>query len=290
MALTIEPGLAAGNDFGAQSYEMSIQEFDFIRSLVTEQTGIRLPEGKREMVYSRLSRRIRALKLGSFSDYCDVIRSGNKEELVNLVNALTTNLTSFFRERHHFEFLRDIAIPELLQRNATSKTLRVWSAGCSTGMEPYSIAITLKEAMRGHSTWGVKVLATDIDTSVLKIASDGVYPLDAVKTVSRESLTRWFRRGRGENEGLVKVADDLRALISFRQLNLIQRWPMKKKFDIVFCRNVLIYFDKPTQARMLCGFSDHIVSNGYLFLGHSETLHQLCEGFKLLGNTVHRKI
>jgi len=168
--------------------------------------------------------------------------------------------------------------------------LRVWSAGCSTGEEPYTIAITLKESLPTAATWDVRILATDIDTNVVKTAEQGVYSIDRVKDLKTEIKRDWFRRGKGVNRNMVKVNPELREMISFRSLNLMEGWPMKGKFDIIFCRNVVIYFDKPTQRRLFERYAELLHDGGYLFLGHSESMHNLSERFKLLGNTVYQKI
>lgn len=264
-------------------------DFAFIRRLVGEQTGINLSDGKREMVYGRLARRLRERGIGSFAEYCKLLE-GDDGEIMHLVNAITTNLTSFFREKHHFEYLRNTLLPELLEHNRHSRRLRIWSAGCSTGEEPYSIAITLKEALPANHGWDVKILATDIDTNVLDRARHGVYAQDSVRSLPPERMQRWFRRGAGANAGKVQVNPALQELIRFRQLNLMSEpWPMKGRFDVIFCRNVVIYFDKPTQKRLFARYAQMLDARRHLFIGHSETLFQICDEFELVGNTVYRK-
>ncbi len=281
------PGTTA--DDRPREFRFTDDDFAFIRRLVGEQTGISLSEGKREMVYGRLARRLRERNIGSFAEYCRLLE-GDDGELMHLVNAITTNLTSFFRENHHFDYLRRTVIPDLLERNRQIRRLRIWSAGCSTGEEPYSLAITLKEALPVNHGWDVKILATDIDTNVLDKARRGVYAFDGARNLPSERLQRWFQRGKGANAGKVRVNPALQELISFRQLNLMSDpWPMSGRFDVIFCRNVVIYFDKPTQKRLFARFAQMLDAQRHIFIGHSETLFQICDEFELVGNTVYRK-
>lgn len=273
-----------------QDLQLTADDFDFIRELINTHSGINLAKSKKDMVYSRLSRRIRLLNLNTFSDYCEILKQNQGNELTNMVNALTTNLTSFFREQHHFDYLSKKVLPELLIRNEESKRLRLWSAGCSTGEEPYSLAIAVNEFMQHYSDWDVKILATDIDTDVLQCAANGVYPVDRIKNIPMATVKRYFKRGSGKNEGLVKVSKEISSLITFKQLNLISTWPMQGIIDVIFCRNVLIYFTKETQRQIFMGFFRRVPNYGYLFIGHSETMHPDCKQFQLIGNTVYRKV
>ena len=278
-----EPGNALQRDF-----HFTDKDFTFIRALVAEKTGIVMTEAKRDLVYGRLSRRLRHLGIPRFSDYCRLLEAGDEDELVQFVNAITTNLTSFFREAHHFDYLGGSLLPRLEKENA-GRRLRIWSAGCSTGEEPYSIAMTLREQCPRLAGRDVKILATDLDSNVLARAAAGVYDQARVEDLPRERLRRWFRKGRGGNAGTVKVSTDLRDLITFRQLNLMGSWPMKGAFDIIFCRNVVIYFDKPTQRTLFNRYADLLVEGGHLFVGHSESLFKVTDRFELIGKTVYRK-
>lgn len=273
----------------AREFRLGDQEFAFLRSAVKEQTGINLSEAKRELVYSRLSRRLRKLQLRDFAEYCALLQQGDEEELVCMVNALTTNLTGFFRENHHFDYLRDHLLPELVQSNSRQRRIRIWSAGCSTGQEPYSIAMVLAENLSAADKWDARILATDLDTEVLEVGSQGIYPEDRIAQLDRNRLQRWFFRGRKSHTGKVRVSPELQRLISFRQLNLMRPWPMREPFDMIFCRNVLIYFDKDTQCELVSRFAGLLAPNGCLFLGHSESLHNVSEQFRLVGNTIYRK-
>ncbi len=274
----------------AHAFEMNDRDFAFFRDLIGRETGIVLGRHKRELVYGRLARRLRQLKLGSFGEYRDYVEAHAGSELAELVNAITTNLTFFFRENHHLEHLAYEALPEMCRRNAHGRRLRLWSAGCSTGEEPYSIAITVAENVAQRSQWDIKVLATDIDSQVLARAEQGVYEEERVKDVAPQRLRRWFLRGRGARAGKVRVAPALQELVHFRRLNLMQPWPMRGPFDAIFCRNVVIYFDRSTQARLFARFAELLAPQGFLYLGHSESLHGLSERFELVGRTIYRKL
>jgi chemotaxis protein methyltransferase CheR len=271
-------------------FEFSDQDFQHIRRIINEVAGISLADGKRELVYSRLSRRLRQLGLRRFEEYCTLLESGSDTaELSEFVNALTTNLTSFFREPHHFDFLGDELLPTLVrERSLTHRRLRIWSAGCSTGEEPYTIAMVLREALPAVG-WDIKILATDLDSNVLATAQRGIYDWDRVKDLSEARRRRWFLKGCGAQAGQVRVAPALCDLITFRRLNLMEEWPMRGAFDIVFCRNVVIYFDKPTQQVLFDRFADRLIEQGHLFVGHSESLFKVTERFAPLGKTIYRR-
>lgn len=272
-----------------REFKFTRHDFEYIRDMVGERTGIVLSDHKVDMVYGRLARRLRQLKLNNFKDYLDRLKQDDDQELVEFTNALTTNLTSFFREPHHFDFLRNTGIPELV-KHRPNKRLRVWSAGCSTGEEPYTIAITLQEGLPLIRSWDVKILATDIDSNVVDRAKAGVYDQERLNGVSKERLDRWFRKGSGANKGKVKASLELQEMITFKQLNLMYQWPMKGPFDIIFCRNVVIYFNKDTQRILFDRYADMLAADGYLIVGHSESLHKVTNRFDLLGKTIYRKI
>lgn len=273
-----------------KEFAFTDEHFNHIRDIVTEHSGIVLSGAKRDMVYSRLVRRLRKTGVTNFDDYCRLLENQDHEEFTHFSNAITTNLTSFFRENHHFEILADTTLPEIMLRNKASKTIRVWSAGCSTGMESYSIAMVLKEVIPENQGWDVKILATDLDTNVLETAYNGIYKEDSVTGVTDARMSRWFMRGRGENSDKLKVSKDLRNIITFNQLNLLNPFPFKGPVDIIFCRNVVIYFDKPTQRVLFDKFADIHTNDSYLFIGHSETLYNVTDRYKLIRNTVYKKI
>lgn len=270
-----------------REFNFSKRDFDLLRELVNQHTGISLSDHKQEMLYSRLSRRLRVLNLDSFSSYYQLLQSDNGEELVHFINAVTTNLTSFFREPHHFKLLSETLLPYLMTKKIATRRIRIWSAGCASGEEAYSIAIVIKETI--PPDWDVKILATDLDSSVLAKAMEGVYEVDKMTTISSERLFRWFKKGTKQQTGLVQVVPELQSLITFKRLNLIEPWPMKGPFDIIFCRNVVIYFDKATQKILFDRFANLLEGGGHLLIGHSENLFQLSTRFRLLQQTVYVK-
>ena len=273
-----------------REFDFTDADFDKIRVFVKAETGIKLSDGKKNMVYGRLSRRLRSLEMKSFSEYFDLVNSNSvSDERGQFINAITTNLTSFFREEHHFNFLKNDLIPRLLVANSADKKIRIWSAGCSTGEEPYSIAIALHESVPNIDRWDIKILATDLDTNVLAHGQRGVYDIERISALSQERKSTWFLKGKGANAGNVKVDMRLQSLITFRQLNLMGAWPMKGKFDFMFCRNVVIYFDKETQKVLFDRYADQLKPNANLFLGHSESMHNVSTRFDLLGQTIYTK-
>jgi chemotaxis protein methyltransferase CheR len=279
------PEAGSGN-YGPQLGEA---EFEFIRLVIAENAGIVLGPNKRQLVQGRLARRLRELHLSSFEAYCDHVRSSGPEELVGLINALTTNVTSFFRENHHFEALASYMLPEAFQRNRQSRRVRIWSAGCSSGEEAYCLAMTALEAMPAGQKWDLKILATDIDSEMVATAQRGVYPLDRLTSVSEERLRRHFRKGVGEHAGTARIHPDVAQLVSFKTLNLMHNWPMNGPFDVVFCRNVMIYFDHATRERLVGRFGQLVTADGYLCLGHSESIHGTGGPFRLVGKTIYRR-
>ena len=269
-----------------REFKFTADDFNILRKISNEHAGIQAPDERFDMFYSRLSKRVRKLGLADFKEYCAYLQSGHDDEFTQFINAITTNLTSFFREQHHFDYLRDSVVPELLVRNKNTKQIRVWSAGCSTGEEPYSIAITLLDAI--PSDWDIKILATDLDTNVLQTASDGIYTHDRVAELPNEILKHWFMRNKS-SPNHVKVKTPLQDIIQFRQLNLMNEWAMKIPFDVIFCRNVLIYFDRETKTALAKRYAKMLTSKSWLFIGHSESLNQICGEFKLVSTTCYQK-
>jgi len=272
-----------------REFEFTEEIFDKIRQLVKLHTGIVLADGKQDMVYGRLTRRLRALDLPNFDSYLSMIEQDDEEELIQLVNAITTNLTAFFREEHHFGYLKSTILPSLLEKNAATRRIRIWSAGCSTGEEPYSIAMTVREFFSEHPGWDVKIIATDLDSNVVAKAEAGVYDKARVEGVSLEYKQRWMKRGRGEHSEQVKMKKELQELITFKQLNLLHEWPIKGPIDIIFCRNVVIYFDKDTQRTLFGRYADVLADDGHLFIGHSENMFNVCDRFESLGHTIYQR-
>jgi chemotaxis protein methyltransferase CheR len=266
-----------------KEFEFTARDFERVRGLIYKRAGIALADSKQEMVYSRLARRLRANGITSFVQYLDDLERGtNDQEWEAFTNALTTNLTSFFREAHHFPILA-----EHVAKLKGQGQIEVWCSASSTGEEPYSIAITLCEAF-GTLTPPAHIIATDIDTNVLNTAANGVYPMDRVEKLSPERARRFFLKGKGEQTGLVRVRPELRKMITFKQLNLLSdNWPISGQFDAIFCRNVMIYFDKPTQGKILSRFAPLMKPDGLLFAGHSENFLYVTDAFKLRGKTVY---
>ena len=262
-----------------RSFEFNQRDFKTVQKLIYEHAGIRLTDTKQDMVYSRMIRRLRATGLSSFADYLRLIER-DREEWEAFVNSLTTNLTSFFREDYHFPILA-----EKLKQKA-GQNIRIWCSAASTGEEPYSIAMTVIEAL-GDEAGRVEIIATDIDTSVLAKAEAGIYTEDRIERIDQK-YRKYFLKGSGARAGFVRVKPEVQRLVSFRQLNLLALdWPVDGIFDVVFCRNVLIYFDKDTQRKVLERFIPLMPRDGLLFIGHSESLLHLSELFKLRGKTVY---
>lgn len=275
-------------------FTITDKEFDVIRHLVKQKTGISLGLHKRDLVVSRLSRRLRTLGLSSFSQYIEVLRqAGDGGELVQMINRITTNKTDFYREKHHFDYLAGTVLPKLLAAGESSgnRVLRAWSAGCSSGEEPYTIAITLSEFFAGHPGWDVRLLASDLDTTMLEKASEGIYEASQLEPVPRGLLNKYFdRQGRGEG-ALHRVKPELRQLITFRKFNLMnETYPLKVAMDFIFCRNVLIYFDTDDKVSILTKFHRVLKPGGHIFVGHSESLMMVKDIFGYAGTTVYRKI
>ena len=268
-----------------RDFTFTARDFERVRQLIHAQAGIALSESKRDMVYSRLGRRLRALNLDSFKTYLDQLEaSGSSDEWQAFTNALTTNLTSFFREAHHFEILK-----EFMRAKGRHTAVKIWCSAASTGEEPYSLAITACEAYDTLMP-PVKILATDIDTNVLETATAGIYPDERIEKLSEAMKRRYFRRGSGSFAGRVRVIDELRELITFRALNLLDaRYPMKGPFDALFCRNVMIYFDKPTQRSILSRMAPLLSSDGLFFAGHSESFFHATDIVTSIGRTVYRR-
>jgi chemotaxis protein methyltransferase CheR len=251
--------------------EITDQQFQEISGLVKRLAGINLHEGKKELVKARLAKRTRQLKLGSLDEYIAYVRGDETgRELISMLDALSTNLTYFFRESAHFDFLKDRVIPRLMQQN--HRRLRIWSAGCSSGEEPYSIAMLLREQIPDVDRWDAKILATDLSTLVLNTAMQGEYDRERFRDTPAQLVQRYFDIVETSPNKTYRAGKQIRDMIHFARLNLMERWPMKGPFDVIFCRNVMIYFDKPTQSQLVNRFHGLLGPGGYLFLGHSESL------------------
>jgi chemotaxis protein methyltransferase CheR len=264
-----------------KEFDFNAKDFERVRGLIYKRAGISLADSKQEMVYSRLARRLRATGISSFAKYLDDLEAGRLgEEWESFTNALTTNLTSFFREAHHFPLLAEHV-------KHKREPITIWCSAASTGEEPYSIAMTVCEAFN-TLTPPVQIIATDIDTNVLAAGANGVYTIDRLDKMSPERQRRFFLKGKGDREGMVRVRPELRQMITFKQLNLLaDSWPISGQFDVIFCRNVMIYFDKATQRKILARFVPLMKPDALLFAGHSENFLYVSESLKLRGKTVY---
>ncbi len=277
---------------GPRGITLETPEFEALRKLIYAQCGIRLNDRKRVLAESRLLKRLRALNLDSFGEYLQVLNAGGSgsDEMREMINCITTNKTSFFRESHHFDILRDQVIPGLVEkaRRTGTKRIRIWSSACSKGHEPYTIAITVMDALGSMAGWDVKILGTDIDTQVIAEAQHGIYSLSDVEDVPPELRRLAFDK---IDDGTFQVRKAVRDLVTFRRLNLIEPlWPVRTLFDVVFCRNVAIYFDQPTQQQLFTRLAAQTEEDGFLFVGHSENLHWLSNVVRSIGNTVYQPV
>ncbi len=275
------PGMVDGE------FLLTTADFHSIATLLHAETGITLHEGKATLLYSRLGKRLRALGMTDFRSYCDLLANpGEQEERGRMIRALTTNVTRFFREPHHFDHLRQTVLPPLLQAAERGERVRIWSAACSTGQEPYSLALTVLQVLPNAPKLDVRVLATDIDTTVLEQAAQGQYNAEALSAVPGDLRARWFERAGTE----WKAGEALRRLISFRPLNLIGRWPMRGTFDVIMCRNVVIYFSEDTQVEIWNRFTPLLSPGGFLYIGHSERVNgPAANSFVNAGITTYRR-
>ena len=272
-----------------REFEFGNEDFEALRQLVKRLTGINLSDQKRELVYGRLARRLRVLHLRTFAEYRDLLASDGGREIGEFCNAITTNLTSFFRESHHFEYLRDQVLQPMVANRTASRRVRIWSAGCSTGEEAYSLAMTVIESIPDLRTWDVKILATDLDSDVLAKAQRGIYAAERVRASGAQRLSRFFAERRGREGATYEVKPELTSLITFKQLNLMHPLPMKGPLDAIFCRNVVIYFDKDTQRELFSRIAQLQRPGNLLFLGHSESLFKVSESYTPIGKTVYRR-
>ena len=274
---------------GEREFPFSEKEYAYLASMVYERSGIVLGAHKINMVYSRLARRLRELKLTTFREYCGLLQEDKGgDEIGALINAITTNLTRFFREPHHFDHLRDHVIPEAAKTGGKPR-LRIWSAGCSSGEEPYSIAMTLMDAVPGLKQWDARILATDLDTRMVATGQAGLYSADAVKDLPKPVKAKFFNRDSSGGGEQWQTSEQLRELITFKHLNLLEAWPMNGPFDAIFCRNVMIYFDGPTKAALIDRYAGLLKPQGWLYIGHSESLLDTHSHFRLAGRTIYRK-
>jgi len=277
----------------ARDEGISTRDYARLCKLIYAEAGIRLGSEKTTMLEVRIKRRLKVLDMGSYSQYCDYLfgHTGLKEELVHLIDVVTTNKTDFFRESGHFNFLVQKALPEITSRNGGDRQLLIWSAGCSTGEEPYTLAIVLSEYALTHPGFRFKILATDISTTVLAKAEQGVYSNEVVSPVRSDLVRKYFMRSRDPISKRVRVVPELRRLIEFRRVNFMDSdYGLSEKADAIFCRNVIIYFDRATQERILKKLSHHLVPSGYMFVGHAETLHDMDLPLEPVAPALYRRV
>ena len=274
---------------------LSDEDFQRLGEIISSECGIKMPDTKKIMLEARLRKRLKALEIDTYSKYCDYLfsRDGMENELLHMIDVVTTNKTDFFREKVHFDYLVTNAVPELLSRFRTGmqKKLLVWSAGCSTGEEPYTLAMVLSEIRVNHPDFQFEVIATDISSKVLQKASRGIYDEERVSAIPIEFKKKYFMRSKNKEKRLVRIVPELRDIVSFKRLNFMKEdYGFKELSDIIFCRNVFIYFSRSTQERLLRKFYDHLTPGGYLFMGHCETLSQMRVPFTSLGSMIYKKL
>lgn len=275
-------GIEDTSENRTREYTFTQSDFERIKKLIYKHAGISLSASKQNMVYSRLARRVRANGFNTFHEYLNFLEHGNSEEWEAFTNALTTNLTAFFREQHHFPILE-----KHVEQRKNQKKIQLWCSASSTGEEPYSMAMAMVQAFKTF-TPPVHILATDLDTNVLAKAQLGVYSLDKLEKIPKERFKQFFLKGKGHHAGSARVRPELRNMITFRQLNLLdESWPIRGPFDAIFCRNVMIYFDKPTQYKILKKFVPLLAPDGLLFAGHSESFQHAVDLFRLREKTVY---
>ena len=284
------PGERAGALSRDTEFAFTEADFRAIAELLRRECGISLGANKKNLVYSRLAKRLRSNGLASFRDYCELISSeAGAEERQAMIAAMTTNVTRFFREQHHFDHLRTEVLPRLAKTLRARGRARIWSAGCSSGEEPYSIAMTVLAGIPEAAELNIRILATDIDPNMIAFGKAATYGSAIADSVPAEYLKTWCVRGESGGETVYRIADRVRSLVSFNELNLLGPWPMKGQFDAVFCRNVMIYFDGDTQAKLCGHFADLMPAGGVLYIGHSERLGEDDLSFDLCGRTTYIK-
>ncbi|MGQ9695848.1 MAG: CheR family methyltransferase [Thermodesulfobacteriota bacterium] len=274
-----------------QPIELKENDFEKIRRLIYDQCGINLTEAKKELVKARLGRRLRRGQFKSFHDYYEyVLNDASGKELILLLDSIATNFTFFFREAKHFEYLKSVFLPEILLRKKNAeRKLNFWSAGCSSGEEPYSIVMTLLEGIENPFIWNIHVLATDLSTRMLRTAEAGIYPKEKVRDLPPLMIKKYFLKGEQQWQDYVKVKDQLKQYIRFQRLNLIEPFSFAEPFDCIFCRNVMIYFDKEKQSNLVNRFYECLHRGGILIIGHAESLTGIPHHFKYLKPSIYKK-
>lgn len=272
--------------------QLTDAEFKKFSDLIYQQVGISMKVEKKELLNARLGKRLRACQLDSFQDYFDFISRPDQQKLefIHFLDSVSTNFTSFFREVSHFEYLKGNVLPELVAKKGTNKDFFFWSSASSSGEEPYTLAMFLNEFGSQHGGFRYKILATDISTRVLAMAATGVYPIEQTTKVPKDILKKYFQKGLGNSAGKVKIKEDLRRQVSFQRFNLMDQFPWHEEMDVIFCRNVMIYFDRQTQETLINKFHTCLNKGGYLFIGHSESISSLKHDFVQVEATTYKKV
>lgn len=269
--------------------DLNAKNFNTIINKVYSVCGISLNESKFEMVRRRLTNRMKVLGMNNFDQYLGYLDSNNKEEEPFFINSITTNFTSFFRENHHFEYMEDVLIPLWIKEKKHDRQIKIWSAGCSSGEEPYSIAMTLLKHKEKLAGWDIKILATDIDTNILSKAKAGVYLKEKNQQLPTQ-IKKDFFNSASRTDKTMHINNEVKDMVHFKRLNFLDNWPMKKQYDLIFCRNVIIYFDKETQSGLLTKFRQRQASGSHLFIGHSESLYRMTDDYELIGKAIYKKV
>lgn len=278
-------------NFETQTQSLNSKQFEMIATIAHKEAGLVFPQSKKALVSSRLSKRLRVCGFEDFQRYCHFITSEEgKAELRLMISALTTNISSFFRENHHFEAFRKDVLPELIMRAQEGDRVRIWSAGCSVGMEAYSIAILILENLPKANEFDIKILASDIDPSVLETGRQATFDIRQLESIPIELRSQYFESEYSNQSSSLRATSELRKIVSFRELNLLEPWPIKGKFDVIFCRNTVIYFDEETQDKLWPRFQKTLKPDGWLFVGHSERISEISKtDFESCGMTIYRR-
>ncbi|TAK73687.1 MAG: protein-glutamate O-methyltransferase CheR [Gammaproteobacteria bacterium] len=268
---------------------LSPKNFQQLAKVAHDYAGIVLDNNKQHFIYNRLFKRLHKLNLSDLDTYCALIATGDRHELDAFINAITTKVTYFFREKFHFDYLSEVILPHLIKTKKNTHKIRIWSAGCASGEEAYSIAMVVYDMLPQNQLWDVKILATDIDSDSLVIARKAVYAASTIEHLDREQKKRWFLKGSAQNEGMIAVRPEIKNLVHFKHLNLINSWPMRGTFDIIFCRNVAIYLSKETQQTLFNKFRNYLPIGAFLIIGQAETLYQSSDCYTLIKNSIYQR-
>jgi len=273
-----------------QEIPLSKKNVHYLAKLAFDYAGIWIDPSRDYYFYHRLSKRVKTLNLPNFDAYCNLLKHDLSHEIDIFINEITTNVTSFFREEIHFNYLSTTIIPQLMKKNEQTHKIRIWSAGCSSGEEAYSIAMVINEIIPESLGWDVKILATDINSQVLDVAREGIYSEDCIDYFEHDKKKKFFLRGKNQQQGHVLIKPEIKKMVYFKRLNLMSNWPIHNLFDLIFCRNVIIYMQKETQKILINKFNSHLNLEGFLIVGHAESVKNVCDDFILIKNSIYQKI